>query len=213
MGGTSPFFHPMYRYISTPQITIPDLSLFIFASQLNAKSSLMKTALLSIFFASVLGISTFVFSEQPAASTQTAVEAISSEEINWLSIEEALVLQQQQPKKMFIDLYTDWCGWCKVMDQKTFTDKEVIEYIQNNFYAVKFDAEQREDVIIGDRTFKYVAAGRRGIHELAYALLDGRPSYPAFVTLNEEMKKMGVINGFLEPTVFLPRLKKQVSAK
>ena len=85
---------------------------------------------------------------------------------------------------MLIDLYTGWCGWCKVMDQKTFTNKEVIDKINKNFLPIKFNAEYQKNIEFNDNTFKYVRSGRRGINELAYYLTNGNLSYPMTVFLD-----------------------------
>ena len=105
-------------------------------------------------------------------------------------------------------MYTDWCGWCKVMDRETFTDEEVIKYINEHFYAVKFNAEQKEPIEYDGKTYNYVASGRRGIHTLAYSLLQGRASYPSFVFLDEELNHLGVSRGFKKPDAFMVDLKK-----
>jgi len=49
--------------------------------------------------------------------------------INWMSFEEAYELNKTQPKKIFIDMWTYWCGWCKRMDATTFTNPVVVEYM------------------------------------------------------------------------------------
>ena len=83
---------------------------------------------------------------------------MAQEKIQWMSIEEAyaLTLSEENPKKIFIDVYTDWCGWCKRMDKATFQNAEVAAYMNANYYNVKFDAEQRESVVILDNTFKFI---------------------------------------------------------
>lgn len=116
--------------------------------------------------------------------------------INWMTFEEAVAQSEKNPKKIFIDVYTDWCGWCKKMDQSTFQDQAVADYMNENFYAVKFDAEQKEDITFLDQTFKFVANGRRGYHELAYAILQGKMSYPTTVYMDEELKIAGIRPGF-----------------
>lgn len=118
--------------------------------------------------------------------------------IEWHTWEEAIAKSKENPKKIFIDIYTDWCGWCKVMDKKTFTDKKVIEYMNENFYAVKFDAEQKEVIEFDGHEFAYINSGRRGVHELAYSLLDGRLGYPSVVYLDEDNKRISVSPGYKE---------------
>ena len=127
--------------------------------------------------------------------------------IKWMSWDEAIKASENQPKKIFIDVYTDWCGWCKRMDKSTFTDPEVADYLNKHFYAVKFDAEQKDDIVYKGNTLKYMATGRRGVHELAYALLDGRLGYPAFVYLDENQDRITISPGYKTPEVIIKELK------
>lgn len=122
----------------------------------------------------------------------------AKEEINWITIEEAYALSQQNPKKIIVDIYTDWCGWCKRMDATTYSNPVIVKYINENYYAVKFDAEQKEDVTIMGTTFKFVGEGRRGYHELAAALLQGKMSYPTTVFLDDNFQMIQPIPGYLE---------------
>lgn len=104
--------------------------------------------------------------------------AIAQEKVKWYSIEEAVQLASEHPRVLVIDVYTDWCGWCKRMDRETFSDPVVAEMLNTHFYPVKLDAEGKEDVVIGDRTFKFVDNGSRGYHEIAAIVAKGRLSYP-----------------------------------
>lgn len=120
-----------------------------------------------------------------------------NETITWYTWDEAIELQKENPKKLFIDVYTDWCGWCKKMDRSTFKDKSVARVMNKYFYAVKFNAEQKESIEYKDHTLKYLPkAGRRGVHELAYALLDGRMGYPSFVYLDEKGDRITISPGY-----------------
>ena len=90
-------------------------------------------------------------------------EKEGTEKINWLTFEEAVAKAEKKDKPLFIDVYTTWCGWCKVMDRNTFTDPGIIKEINKNFYAVKFNAETRDTINSHGKQFIFVAAGRRGI--------------------------------------------------
>ena len=72
--------------------------------------------------------------------------------INWLSIEEAEQLAAEAPKPIMMDIYTEWCGPCKMLS-KSFENEEVAAYINANFYAVKFNGEQSEPVVFNDTTY------------------------------------------------------------
>ena len=79
------------------------------------------------------------------------------EPLKWYTWEEAVALNKVTPKKMMVDVYTDWCGWCKKMDKGAFVDPEVAAYISANFYPVKFNAEQRTEIKFNEETFGFVA--------------------------------------------------------
>src|SRR5690606_16504737 len=100
---------------------------------------------------------------------QTSIFAQNEAKLQWYSMEEAVKLNEKNPKKFFIDVYTDWCGWCKVMDQRTFSHPVIASLINKYYYPVKLNAEQKQDIVLGDKTYKFVAQGSRGYHELAAA--------------------------------------------
>lgn len=131
---------------------------------------------------------------------------VSAQEINWVTFEEAIELNKSEPKKILVDLYTDWCGWCKKMDRETYAKEEIVEVINKNFYAVKFNAEQQESVSFDGHTFNYRSGGRRGVHELAAALTQNKLSYPTTVFLDEEIRIIQPIAGYMGPEAFLPIL-------
>lgn len=141
-------------------------------------------------------------------SPEPATQEVKTDKIDWMTWDEAVAAHQQDPKMVFIDIYTDWCGWCKVMDQRTFTDPKIIEYINRHYYPVKFNAEKEPTINFQGREFKVVDAGRRGIHLLAYALLEGQMSYPAYVFLNENFERVHTARGFQPAEQFINELDK-----
>jgi thioredoxin-related protein len=148
---------------------------------------------LVIIAALLLSMSAMTFiSEQPAAEGT----------VKWITFEEAVKKSKTEKRPVFIDVYTDWCGWCKVMDKNTFNDPQVAKVLNEKFYAVKFDAEQKEDVVFNGNTFKFVASGSKGYHELAAALLNNQLSYPTVVFLNENFEMIQPLAGYRKAPEF-----------
>ncbi|TSA24397.1 MAG: DUF255 domain-containing protein, partial [Bacteroidetes bacterium] len=141
------------------------------------------------------------------ATTSTTSISPATPKIKWMSFEEAYALNKTKPKKIFIDMYTDWCGWCKRMDATTFAHPEIIEYMNNNFYNVKMNAERRDTVVIDSVIFVNPNPGKpRSSHQLAVELLRGQMSYPSFVFLNEKSQLLTVVAGYQPAKEFEPIL-------
>ena len=131
----------------------------------------------------------------------TAV-AVQAQEINWITMDEALAAQKKSPKKIVVDVYADWCGPCKMMDRNTFTNADVIDYINENYYAVKFDAEGDEEVNYQGKQFTnpgYVKGkrGRNATHQFPMALQVR--GYPSMVYFDEEGSLIQAIPGYQTP--------------
>ena len=123
----------------------------------------------------------------------------AQDEKQWLTWEEMQVMQKREARKVLIDVYTDWCGWCKRMDKNTFQKADIARYVNNNYYAVKFDAEYKDDITFNGVNYSYVKSGRKGHHELAALILKGRLSFPTVVFLDEGMKVIQPIPGYQDP--------------
>jgi uncharacterized protein YyaL (SSP411 family) len=128
--------------------------------------------------------------------------------LTWYTWEQAVELQKTKPKKVMVDMYTDWCGWCKHMDATTFQDSAVVAYLQENFYPVKFNAEQKTDLLFRDYNFKYIApqGGSRGVHELAFSLLEGKLGYPSLVYLTPTYERILISPGYKDVTGMMKEL-------
>ncbi len=122
--------------------------------------------------------------------------AASAGEINWLSPQEVDKLMAEKPKKVIVDFYTSWCGWCKVMDKKTYANPAVIDYINENFYAIKFDAESKESFDFQGETYKFNPKARA--HDWAITYLGGRMSYPTTLFFLENFQNPMSVPGYVK---------------
>lgn len=136
----------------------------------------------------------------------TTVNVAGKGKINWLKIEDLEKANKKEKRKVLVDLYTDWCGWCKKMDKATFQNPEIAEYVNENFHAVKFNAEQKSEIKFGGKKHKFLPSGRRGANELAYKFLNGRMSYPTIAFLDEKLERIDSFPGFKQPHQMEPML-------
>jgi uncharacterized protein YyaL (SSP411 family) len=127
-------------------------------------------------------------------------------QIKWYKFEEAVELCKKYPKKIFIDVYTDWCGWCKVYDRNTFSNPEIAKYMNKHFYSVKLNAEAYDTIRFQGHVFVNPSSGngRNSTHMLAASLLNGKMSYPSVVFMNEQFQLVHVQSGYLTPEQFAP---------
>ena len=136
------------------------------------------------------------------ASLSAKPSLIEDGTVKWMTFEQAVEKNKTEKRKIFIDVYTDWCGWCKVMDKNTFNEPTVARVLNEKFYPVKFDAEQTADVEFNGTTYKFVPYGNKGSHQLAMALLNNQMSYPTVVFLDEDYKAAYPLAGYRKPEEF-----------
>jgi thioredoxin-related protein len=126
----------------------------------------------------------------------------SAQLIQWISLEEAIAAQKITPKKIFMDVYTDWCGPCKLLDKKTFQNPDVSKYISEHYYAVKFNAEGQEEINFFNQTYTNPSydpnrKGRNGTHQFTQYL--GVKGYPTMVFFSENGAPIMPVVGYLKP--------------
>jgi thioredoxin-related protein len=140
-------------------------------------------------------------SAQPKEVSKTDAE---TDGIRWMGFEEAVRKSESEKKKIFIDVYTDWCGWCKRMDATTFKNDTVIDYLNQHFHAVKLNAESRDTIRFRDQVFVFRPEYKA--NEIALSLLSGKMGYPSFVVLDENFSMLNVLAGYQTPEQLLPAL-------
>ncbi len=138
---------------------------------------------------------TFFLSLSLALTLTNTVQG--QESIQWMKFEEAIAANAKNPKMILVDVYTDWCGWCKKMDKDTFTDPRVIAHFQKNFYAVKLNAEDT------NRKFPFMG---KTFSEAEMAASMRVNSYPNFVVIEPGLQNIAQLPGYREPEAFLAGL-------
>lgn len=121
-------------------------------------------------------------------------------EIHWISIDELQAKMREQPRKVYMDIYTDWCGWCKVMEKKTFTNANVIKYMNEKFYCVRFNAERQDTIRFMGKNYPFDASHKG--NTLAVELMRGQMSYPTSIIMEERFQNPQPIPGYQDvPTI------------
>lgn len=134
---------------------------------------------------------------------------LSFSQVKWMTLEQAIAAQQEKPKKIFIDFYADWCGPCKIMDKNTYGHQEIANFLNENYYAVKFDAEGKESVTVFGRIFSNpeFSSGKKRNSMHDFTKFMNVNSVPSIVFLNEQSMPITNINGFLTAKELDPYLR------
>ncbi|WP_338767248.1 thioredoxin family protein [Bernardetia sp. ABR2-2B] len=158
-----------------------------------------KTTLFIALFFCFSAISGFTFfSKNEVKDKQETAQTIKKPKIEWLTFEEAMKKSAEDKKPVFIDVYTDWCGWCKKMDKNTFQTQEVVEYVAQNYHAVKLDAESEDATSFDGQKLTYRQLSG-GVFKIT--------GYPSIVLINSK-KEVAVAPGYREKDDFIDMLKK-----
>jgi uncharacterized protein YyaL (SSP411 family) len=126
----------------------------------------------------------------------------------WYSFDEGYNKAVKEDKIILIDAYTDWCGWCKVMDKKTYTQASVIEYLNENFVCVKLNPEVEKEYKFADKTMR----SSELLQYLGHGKVTGYPTTIFWLHPTKEEQRF-VQPGFLGPDDFLGLLKSAQAAK
>lgn len=135
---------------------------------------------------------------------------VQAQEIKWMTMDQALAAQKKKAKPIFMDVYTDWCGPCKMLDKNTFHDPEVVKFVSDNYYAVKFNAESNTEVTYKGKKytnpqFDANRKGRNAQHEFAKQL--AITAYPTMMVFDAKGEVKEPIIGNLTPAQLLEKLK------
>lgn len=134
--------------------------------------------------------------KKKAAEAKTEAAKREPTEIEWMtSFDELQAKMAKAPRKVLMDVYTQWCGWCKRMDAATYTNPSLIKYVNNNFYAFKLDAERRDTIHFNGKTYYYEPNYK--CNTIAVDLLGGKLSYPTSVFMLENFQNATPVPGYM----------------
>jgi thioredoxin-related protein len=118
-------------------------------------------------------------------------------------------IQSQEQRPIFVFLTADWCRYCKNVESTSFKEKEVIDQLNQNFYTIIFDIEDRQDIKLFGREFKYKSTGlNTGVHELAELIgtIDGILNTPTFVMFDQNLQIHYQYGGYMSTEEILALL-------
>ncbi len=126
--------------------------------------------------------------------------------VKWLTIKEAQEKNKVLQKPFLVDIYTDWCGWCKHMMRTTYSSEGLAGYINSNFYPVKFNAETKDTIEFNGKIYKPLSPEPKTPHELAIKFLGSSLSYPSTMFITNNFEYNLLTQGFLEEKKLEPIL-------
>ncbi|MBS1667431.1 MAG: DUF255 domain-containing protein [Bacteroidetes bacterium] len=120
--------------------------------------------------------------------------------VKWIGLTEAEANLKNEKRPILIDLYTDWCGWCKVMDKKTYSNKKLAAYLADKFYTVRLNAETKEQISWNGKTYHFNSAYK--VNEFAIFITKGRLEFPTTIVIPTDGSEPQAIAGYLETKDF-----------
>ncbi|MFE3846979.1 thioredoxin family protein [Flavobacterium sp. LB3P45] len=132
-------------------------------------------------------------------------------QLNLVSFEQIDSLQNIEKRKVVVFIHTNWCQFCHAMKNTTFKNESIIKELNNTFYFIAFNAEEKRTIIFNNAIFKFKSTGNTsGIHELAMQLgtINKQLNYPALCVLNSKNEIIFQDNNYIKPKEFKLLLEK-----
>lgn len=136
--------------------------------------------------------------------------SLFSQELKWTNFEDLPELQRKESRPVLVFIHADWCKFCMMQENNTFSDREIAQYLNENYYVLKLNGEDKSSIKFLGREYRYTSSGAgTGQHQLAELLgkVDGELSYPTTVILSPEFQLKGRENGFLNKDAFIGLLR------
>jgi len=135
------------------------------------------------------------------APTEIAFPA-PTDTIKWMSWEEAVEQMKVEKRKILVEVFKPDCGWCAHLERTTLNKDHIGDYINANYYPVRFNAMQEDPVELNEKTYRFTKKGGQEYHEFAALLTMGRLSYPTIAIFDSNMQLLQPLTGYKDPSTF-----------
>lgn len=118
----------------------------------------------------------------------------SAGELKWRKFDEGFAEAKKTNKKIMLDVYTDWCGWCKRLDKDVYANDKIMAYLNTKYISIKLNAESKNTITYKDTAYS----------EIQMARLLGVSGYPAIIFFESSSDPITMLGGYVAPEKFLP---------
>ena len=183
---------------------------------MQKKYFIIAAVLISISITMGFVLSRNSVEQKPESSLSNTTPAVltsetTDESFKWYTVMEAIELQKTTNKKIFIDVFTTWCGPCKMLEANTFSNPTIRTLLAEYYIPAKFNAESGDTIVFNGETYtnpKYSPTPRQSTHPFAIYIASTPQGlgYPTMVFLDEKLEMIQPIPSYVTPDQLEPIL-------
>lgn len=132
-----------------------------------------------------------------AAAVASSASAGEKQELKWRPFEAGFTEAKKTNKKIMIDVYTDWCLWCKRLDRDVYGNDQVAAYLNRQYITIKLNAESNAEIQFNETSYT----------EASLAQAFGVTGYPAIIFFDSNGEPLDKLGGYVPADQFLPVIK------
>ncbi|MEZ4900769.1 MAG: thioredoxin family protein [Spirosomataceae bacterium] len=121
--------------------------------------------------------------------------------LRWTSFENLNDSLRKERRPLMVFIHTDWCKYCKMMEVKTFADTVIAKKLNQKFYCLDLNAEDKQTLLFLNKKYKFKPSGvATGVHELAELLGSekGKLTYPTTVFFDQNLQLNARVVGVID---------------